>query len=841
MVSGVFKKHVNAKTGAVTIDQTQAWSPIQQMVDTADFEAIYTANEAPKNPNTIPNFRKDGVGIDPTWLAAANQIGWYDEVYEVPGGKAIWMATIKGHSNIWDKDANSKDNWQIMKVKGEKGDSGATGVSKFKSIVYKRASSQPSKPTDSEGSYASPVPSGWYDTIPSGTGEVWMTSRTFASDGSNDAHWADVISCIDTEYVDYEWTRHWTTIEEADSHKPLKSTPDQSLTPAQNNQWYDSPIQGATFMAVRQVDNGVYKGNWEVSQIKGEKGDPGINGVSKFKSIVFKRTNTKPSAPTIGSYTEPVPKAEGWGDTIPTGDTILWMSSRTFSSDGNNDPSWSEPSQATDNEYIDYEWNKYYTTVEKGKEFPPLKDSPRASHASPDSNHWYDSPIEGAVLMAVRQVRNGEYVPGEDWQITKIKGEDGTPPTDLEYLKEVFPNVDASADTATLRGFLGVMSGNSDVVAFLNGKNNISDENHGTLMMAAGVDSLNQANLAKFRVYEDGTMCAKDAEIDGSITAATGFIGGIEIGNGGIGTTGDDGNGFRLGSDGSVTINNKNVQINNNGITYLSNDGEPVLTVQNFSYTSLTQFVNTMSGETMEVVKGYTSPIDYKTTQTYVYAGAPQTIEYSIDYTEPVALATFTIPAGSKQRVIISPGGIHINGNILNYETEQVYIQNDLCNLEYFMPIMLVYPNGEENVLDRVYGNIGQSYSDNPRGVSYTYTRILSEGTYTLQIGSSLDWGEQYHQTGRVGVYVDNDNYGPGLCRYNTFVTFRDLRINGNPVNSGTEIFRNGIGIKNSTKNYFFIATPDGSNPTNLIMSVRSNGKGFDLIDGKWTNHGITP
>ena len=191
--------------------------------------------------------------------------------------------------------------------------------------------------------------------------------------------------------------------------------------------------------------------------------------------------------------------------------------------------------------------------------------------------------------------------------------------------------------------------------------------------------------------------------------------------------------------------------------------------------------------------------------------------------------------------MIISPGGIHINGNILNYETEQVYIQNDLCNLGYFMPIMLVHPNGEEDVLDRVYGNIGQSYSDNPRGVSYTYTRILSEGTYTLQIGSSLDWGEQYHQTGRVGVYVDNDNYGPGLCRYNTFVAFRDLRINGNPVNSGTEIFRNGIGIKNSTKNYFFIATPDGSNPTNLIMSVRSNGKGFDLIDGKWTNHGITP
>ena len=54
------------------------------------------------------------------------------------------------------------------------------------------------------------------------------------------------------------------------------------------------------------------------------------------------------------------------------------------------------------------------------------------------------------------------------------------------------------------------------------------------------------------------------------------------------------------------------------------------------------------------------------------------------------------------------------------------------------------------------------------------------------------------------------------------------------------QLMPNVLQIK-STKNYFFIATPDGSNPTNLIMSVRSNGKGFDLIDGKWTNHGITP
>ena len=152
MVSSVFKKHTNPKTGVVTYSQEQPWSNIQQMVDTADFEVIYSPKENPENPNTIPNFKKNGITINPTWLAAANQKGWFDEVSDIPSvsGDPIWMATIKGHSNIWDKDANQKDNWQIMKVKGEKGnkgDSGATGVSKFKSIVFKRTNATPSTPT----------------------------------------------------------------------------------------------------------------------------------------------------------------------------------------------------------------------------------------------------------------------------------------------------------------------------------------------------------------------------------------------------------------------------------------------------------------------------------------------------------------------------------------------------------------------------------------------------------------------------------------------------------------------------------------------------------------------
>lgn len=60
-------------------------------------------------------------------------------------------------------------------------------------------------------------------------------------------------------------------------------------------------------------------------------------GTTKFKSIVFKRSNstvTKPAADQ-GSYENPVPA--GWSDGIPTeSNEQIWMSTRIFSEDGNH-------------------------------------------------------------------------------------------------------------------------------------------------------------------------------------------------------------------------------------------------------------------------------------------------------------------------------------------------------------------------------------------------------------------------------------------------------------------------------------------------------------------------
>ena len=674
MVTGVFRKHHNAKTGEDTWTQEGSWSNIKRMTDTDNFETMYSSNDGADlvDIRTITGFTKLGEKIEPGWEARANANGWYDDAYQCPNG-VVWMATITG--------SNGKFNDQ----------------------------------------------------------------------------------------------------------------------------------------------------DWQQFKVKGEKGNPGDDGVSKFNSIVFKRTNTKPATPTGGSYSSPVPS--GWEDTVPTGSSILWMSSRLFTSNGDGQASaWSEPSQATDNEYIDYEWNKYYTTEEAGMAHLPTKTSPNASQSNPDANYWWDEPIQGAILMAVRQVSNGQYV--GNWQVSKIKGENGST-EDLQYIKDIFPNVDASADTATLRGFLGVMSGNSDVVAFLNGGSGFTDSTHGTLMMAAGVEGLNNANNAKFRVYEDGTVCAKDAEIDGSITAATGFIGGISITPDGISGGGEEGNGFSFGNDGSVNINNKNVIINNNGISFLNNDSEPVLTVLNSAYSSLTQFIDSMGGQSINTQVGYVAPAETRGTSNAEYVYTESFIDLYVD-AQQVEIATFTVPAGCKMRLEISPGGINIRGWLNNDLTTTAWLDNYGSKIQYYFPIVLVYPNGSEDLLDSINGDIDNAYEQGDiRGQSFTYIKVLNEGTYKLCIGNMFDG---YHCHVRAHVRANDIGYGPALCRFTSELYMTNLVIKGTPANSGTEIFRNGIAVRNNDANYLFVATPDATagGPNKLVISVKSNGKGFTLDENGW-------
>ena len=107
--------------------------------------------------------------------------------------------------------------------------------------------------------------------------------------------------------------------------------------------------------------------------------------------------------------------------------------------------------------------------------------------------------------------------------------------TDLDYLKQVFPNSLLDINGASLAQLLGVKNDANNVVAGLYGgadetlnANGFKDEKHGTLMIFAGADDIQDPTTAKTRIYEDGTIIAAGGAIvfnpDGSGQLANGRL-----------------------------------------------------------------------------------------------------------------------------------------------------------------------------------------------------------------------------------------------------------------------------------------------------------------------------
>lgn len=156
---------------------------------------------------------------------------------------------------------------------------------------------------------------------------------------------------------------------------------------------------------------------WQV-QAKGSVGPQGIQGISPntaFKSTVFIRQNGAPATPSGGSYANPVPA--GWSDGIPAGELKLWASTRIFSSDGKapQQASWTTPRQMTDTADFDVEFSS-----EKNPSLP-------VGH--PNTNaQWSNESDETTIWMATSRKTNGIW---ENWQMQKIKGEDGQDGTSI--------------------------------------------------------------------------------------------------------------------------------------------------------------------------------------------------------------------------------------------------------------------------------------------------------------------------------------------------------------------------------------------------------------------------
>ena len=182
---------------------------------------------------------------------------------------SAWHST-RGVNDVWIALRFKVDTdwgpWSVIRI-----DDYETVYASYKSFVFKRSNSQPDAPSASSGSYASPVPTGWSDGIPSGTGAVWMSTRTFSSDGEHDdVAWATPRLVADNNYWDYEFS----TAENPGT--PAKTGPTATET---NPNWSNNATSSTIWMAMREVDNGAYKSgsSWAVVKIKGEDGQDGTS------------------------------------------------------------------------------------------------------------------------------------------------------------------------------------------------------------------------------------------------------------------------------------------------------------------------------------------------------------------------------------------------------------------------------------------------------------------------------------------------------------------------------------------------------------------------------------
>ena len=154
-----------------------------------------------------------------------------------------------------------------------------------------------------------------------------------------------------------------------------------------------------------EILNGV-KQPWKVIKIKGEEGNTSLT------INIFKRSATKPTTPTGGTFSNPFPS--GWYDGIPQENgNPAWLSTRIFSSNGGypQQDYWSEPTKIIDTSVVDYEFSSF------NGESPGTPSSPL------NGATWHNDATIDDIWMAISQISNGVRGP---WTVAKIKGE-GSP------------------------------------------------------------------------------------------------------------------------------------------------------------------------------------------------------------------------------------------------------------------------------------------------------------------------------------------------------------------------------------------------------------------------------
>lgn len=419
-----------------TMTAQTTWSAPAQATDTADIDLEFSNIASPGTPSTNPTY-------------------WHNNGLE----NDIWMAVRKKNNGIWGE-------WSVVKIKGEDGRQGEPGADGSSIHILGSLSAE----TDLPDGTGDPIESGdcylidgdlwvwdgdsWENVgeIQGPAGESSYIFVAYSDDGGTtltanygtdpglylgyaivSTNERPVLASAYSNWArfkgqdgfGYEYIYKATTDDTA-PNIPESSNVDEYVPTG----WSDDPIgvdaeYPYCWVCQRKKSNGVwgnYTGNPDTNKAAlwakwGTDGTDGISPNTSYKSIVFKRSNTTPNAPSSsdGSYASPVPT--GWSDGVPQGSEILWMSTRIFSSDGESpqQSAWTTPQAVTDNEYMDYIFSSEASPA------TPSKSSPSTAA----TGDWGETADSSTIWMAMRTVSNGAYAAGSSWNVVKIKGEDG--------------------------------------------------------------------------------------------------------------------------------------------------------------------------------------------------------------------------------------------------------------------------------------------------------------------------------------------------------------------------------------------------------------------------------
>ena len=216
----------------------------------------------------------------------------------------IWLCKTTDADGTQAEPIESSTEWLLEVSKGAQGISPNTA---YKSTIFVRSENTPSRPTG--GSYDSPTPSGWSDGVPEGDKKLWMSTRVFSSDGKSPQQ--------------AEWTLPQALTNTADIEIKYSSATTSPGTPESGQGWAEIASSATIWMAVRKAKDGVW-GEWQVSKVKGERGEDGTS---------IKVKGTKPSVADLPTTPEDPSDCYIVGQNLYVWDGDSWVDAGQFKGD----------------------------------------------------------------------------------------------------------------------------------------------------------------------------------------------------------------------------------------------------------------------------------------------------------------------------------------------------------------------------------------------------------------------------------------------------------------------------------------------------------------------------